>query len=99
MKLVATEKREQNRALVDPWTAVHLAAGLAAGLVGVRRDVSLSTAVAYEVVEQYVERQGWGQEFFQTSRHESLSNAVIDVAAFALGHWLGEAWNGSGRST
>lgn len=95
MKLVATAKPEQNRALLDPWTVVHFASGLATGLVGVRRDWSLSAAVAYELVEQYAERQRWGQEFFETSFHESVPNAAMDVAVFALGHWLGEVWNGT----
>jgi hypothetical protein len=96
MKLVAMEKPEQNRAVFDPWTVVHFASGLAAGLVGMRRDWSISAAIAYEVAEQYAERQRWGQDFFETSRHESLSNAAADVAIFALGHWLGEAWNATG---
>lgn len=32
MKLLATEKPEQNVAAIDPWTAVHVAMGLASGL-------------------------------------------------------------------
>lgn len=96
MKLVATEKPEQNRAVVDPWTVVHFASGLAAGLMGIRRDWSISAAIAYELAEQYAERQGWGQDLFETSRHESLPNAAADVVVFVLGHWLGEAWNGTG---
>ena len=31
MKFLAARKAEQNLAAVDPWTAVHVAAGLAAG--------------------------------------------------------------------
>jgi hypothetical protein len=33
MRIVATEKAHQNRAVVDPWTVVHFASGLALGLV------------------------------------------------------------------
>lgn len=95
MKLVATMKPHQNRAVLDPWTVVHFASGLAAGLMGLRRDWSISASVAYEVVEQFAERQGWGQDLFETSRHESFPNAAADVAVFALGHWLGERWNGT----
>jgi len=98
MKLVATAKPEQNRALLDPWTVVHFSSGLATGLMGIRWDWSISAAVMYEVVEQYAERQGWGQELFDTSFHESIPNAVADVAVFAVGHWLGELWNGTARS-
>jgi len=93
LKVVATKKAEQNRAMLDPWTFVHLASGLAAGLMGIRRDHAVAAAVLYEVVEQYMERQGWGQDFFETTRPEEMSNAVLDVLAFALGHRLGEAWN------
>lgn len=93
MKLVATRKAEQNEAMIDPWTLVHFATGLAAGLMGVRRDHAVVAAVLYEAVEQYVERQGWGQDFFETAREEAALNAVLDVVVFAAGHWLGEAWN------
>ena len=98
MKLVATAKLEQNRAPLDPWTVVHFASGLAAGLVGMRRDWSISAAVTYEVVEQYVERQRWGREFFDTTVQECVPNAVADIAVFALGHWLGCRWNETKRS-
>ena len=97
MKLVATRKGEQNRAVVDPWTVVHFATGLAAGLVEMPRDWALAAAVAYELAEQYAERQDWGQDFFETSRAEALPNATMDLAAFALGHWMGELWNGTPR--
>ena len=97
MKLVATKKGEQNRAIVDPWTVVHFAAGLAAGLVEMPREWALTAAVAYELAEQYAERQNWGQELFETSREESVPNAAMDLAAFAAGHLLGELWNGTPR--
>jgi len=93
LKIVATKKAEQNRAMVDPWTFVHLASGLAAGLMGVRRDHAVAAAVLYEIVEQYVERREWGQEFFETTRPEDISNSVLDVLVFVVGHRLGEAWN------
>ena len=98
MKLVATEKRQQNRAMIDPWTLVHFASGLAAGLMGTRREWAIAAAVAYELAEQYAERQRWGQELFETSRHESVPNAVADVVVFAAGHWVGTAWNETGSS-
>ena len=97
MKLVAPKTGEQNRAIADPWTVVHFAAGLAAGLVEMPREWALTAAVAYELAEQYAERQDWGQEFFETSREESVPNAAMDLAAFAVGHWLGELWNGTPR--
>lgn len=97
MKLIATKKGEQNRSVLDPWTVVHFAAGLAAGLVRFPRDWAIASAVAYELAEQYAERREWGQEFFETRRPESVPNAVIDVAVFMIGHRLGEAWNDTGR--
>ena len=36
MNLVARRKSEQNKAVLDPWTVVHLAVGLAAGLMSFR---------------------------------------------------------------
>jgi hypothetical protein len=93
MKILATRKSEQNRAMLDPWTLVHFSTGLAAGLMKIPFRWSLSAATAYEVVEQYAERQRWGRELFATAKHESLPNAAVDVVVFALGHRLGELWN------
>jgi hypothetical protein len=97
MKLLATRKRQQNRAAVDPWTAVHFAAGLAAGLMDVPRNVSLPAAVLYEIAEQYLERTRWGKELFETEGPESLPNVALDLAVFAAGQWAGERWNATGR--
>jgi len=93
MRILATEKAHQNRALFDPWSVVHFATGLAAGLAAVDRTTSIAAAVAYEVVEQGLERHEVGQELFETSGPEGAANAVADVALFAAGHLLGELWN------
>ena len=93
MKLLARRKAEQNRAAVDPWTAVHLSAGLALGLMAVPLRWALAASVAYEVAEQAFERSPAGQDFFETSGPEHLSNALVDTAVFAVGHWLGRRWN------
>jgi hypothetical protein len=93
MKILATRKSEQNRTAADPWTAVHLSAGLALGLMGVPLRYALAAALAYEVAEQVFERRAWGQAFFLTSGPEVLANAVVDAAVFAAGHWLGKGWN------
>jgi len=97
MVVVATEKADQNRAVVDPWTAVHFSTGLAFGLMDLPLEECLAAALAYEAVEQVVERQKWGRELFKTSRPETLLNAAMDMGAFALGHWLGGLWNRTGR--
>ncbi len=94
--LLATEKAHQNRAVVDPWTAVHFSTGLAMGLMDLPLRECLAVAFAYEIVEQVVEREEWGRELFKTSRPETLLNAAMDVAIFSLGHWLGGAWNRTG---
>jgi hypothetical protein len=96
IKLLATRKSEQNRAVVDPWSAVHLTSGLAMGLMAIPFDRSFGAAVGYELVEQFAERNEWGQEFFETSHPESLPNALFDLAIFAVGHWLGSRWNRTG---
>jgi len=97
MKVVARSKKEQNEAAVDPWTAVHLSTGLAMGLMDVPIRWALLAAASYEVIEQMVEREEWGQELFETSRPESVSNLLLDVAVFAGGHWLGQLWNRTRR--
>lgn len=95
MKIVATRKDEQNIAAIDPWTLVHFSAGLALGLMAMPREGSIAASIGYEAVEQFVERQHWGQELFESRKPESIANAVVDVAVFALGHWVGERWNRS----
>ena len=95
IKIVATRKREQNKAVVDPWTVVHFAAGLASGLVSIPPEVALGAAVGYEVVEQWFERQESGKELFDVSGPETISNAAVDVGVFALGYAWGALWNRS----
>lgn len=96
MKLLATRKRDQNRAVVDPWTVVHFGTGLALGLMEIPLRTSLTAAVAYEAVEQVLERRRIGQELFEVSGPESIPNATVDVAVFLAGHLLGRRWNRTG---
>ena len=93
MEIIATAKPEQNRAVADPWTMVHFSAGLALGLVNAPLRWSLAAAVAYELVEQFVERSERGKEFFDSAYPETVPNAVLDVVVFAAGHQLGQMWN------
>ncbi len=93
MRLVATRKDDQNKAVADPWTLVHFSTGLAIGLMGIPLRWTLPLAATYEVVEQLLERKRFGQELFNTAGPETLGNAVLDVGVFAAGHRLGEAWN------
>lgn len=96
-RLLATRKAEQNRAVVDPWTVVHLSTGLALGLIDFPLRWALTGAALYEIVEQYAERKEWGKEFFRTSGPEDPLNAVMDLAVLAAGHELGRRWNRTGR--
>lgn len=98
MKVVATEKGEQNAAAADPWTVVHFAAGLALGLMDAPFRPALAAAVAYELAEQVFERKSWGQVLFRTSGPEILSNALLDVAVFVAGHRAGALWNATGEA-
>lgn len=97
MRVVATRKDQQNSAAVDPWTVVHLASGLAAGLMRVPLPAALAASIAYEAAEQFFERSDRGRELFYTSGPESVPNAIVDVIVLAAGHWLGAAWNRTGR--
>lgn len=93
MRVIATKKSEQNRAAIDPWTFVHVAAGLALGLMNVRLRWALAASLGYELAEQVFERHEVGQDFFETHGPESLPNALVDTAVFVLGYHLGTRWN------
>jgi hypothetical protein len=92
MKIVATRRAEQNHAPIDPWTLVHLSAGLALGLMNVPRRWAVIGALAYEVIEQVAERDDWGKQLFETRGPESPINAVVDTVVFVAGHVLGTRW-------
>lgn len=93
MKIVATKKAEQNRAVIDPWTLVHFASGLALGLVKAPLRLWLPLAAAYELAEHYFEQSDTGKEVFDTSGPEIVPNVIVDLAVFAAGHQLGRGWN------
>ncbi len=93
MRFLARRKAQQNVAAVDPWSAVHLAAGLAAGLMNIPLRWTLSAGAAYEAVEQVFERHPVGQEVFETSRPERWENMLVDLAVLVIGHRLGRWWN------
>lgn len=93
MRVVATRKEEQNQAALDPWTAVHLGAGLALGLMGFRRRTVTMLSACYEVAEQIFERTSPGKTLFNTSGPESLANVLCDLAFIIAGHELGDRWN------
>jgi len=97
VKIIATKKAEQNRAVLDPWTMVHFASGLALGLVNAPLRWWLPVATAYEVIEHYLEESDVGQEVFDTSGPEAVPNAMLDIVVFAAGHQLGRLWNRTGR--
>ena len=96
MKIVATEKADQNRAVADPWTVVHFGTGLALGLIDAPLKWWLPVAAAYEVAEHYIEKSEAGREFFHAAGPEVLPNAILDLAIFAAGHQLGRLWNRTG---
>jgi hypothetical protein len=93
MKILAKTKRDQNRAVLDPWTVVHFGVGLASGLTNAPLRLTLTLAVTYEILEQYLERRDIGQEVFDTRGPEVIPNAIVDVVAFAVAHQLGRYWN------
>ena len=82
MKVLALEHGDQNTAAIDPWTAVHLATGLASGLLGFSLLGSLAAAAAYEVAEQAAERTELGRSVFQTNGPESAANVAVDLLVF-----------------
>lgn len=96
MRVIATEKDQQNAAATDPWTIVHFAAGLALGLMDAPFRPSLAAAIAYEGAEQIFERRDWGKSLFRTSGPEIVPNAIVDVVVFAAGYCVGTWWNSTG---
>ncbi len=93
MNLIARRKSEQNHAVLDPWTVVHLGVGLAAGLMDFRFAPAMTAAVGYEFIEHTFEDTEAGRNLFKTSGPEIIPNAVVDVVVFGLGWWLGRKWN------
>jgi len=93
LSIIATHKGDQNEAVLDPWTVVHFATGLALGLVSMPWLPSIGAAVGYELAEQWGERRQLGQEFFDVSGPESVPNAITDVVVFAAGFYLGRRWS------
>ena len=90
--LIATSRAEQNRAVIDPWSAVHLGVGLAAGLLAIPLVPAVAGSIAYEVVEHQAERTGVGRQIFLTEGPETPGNVAADVALFAAGVLLGHRW-------
>jgi hypothetical protein len=95
VKLLARRKSEQNRAAIDPWTAVHAGAGLALGLLEVGALPTAVLGVGYELVEQLVERDPSGRRLFGASKPESGANVAVDLAVYGLAWWLGRRWSRS----
>jgi hypothetical protein len=91
--IFALSSKDQNSALLDPWSLVHLASGLALGLIGVGLPVVASLGVAYEVAEFAAETsQPSVRRFFRISGPENLGNQVVDVALLVAGAKLGHLW-------
>ena len=96
MKWIARSKAEQNRTAIDPWTVVHFAVGLAAGLTRVPLRWSLGAALVYEIAEQILERRSSGKELFMVSGPEVPANAAVDIMVFLAGTRSGRRWNETG---
>ena len=94
--LVATRKSEQSVSMIDPWTAVHGAAGLAGGLLGIGMPAALTVAVGYEIVENITQRSEQGRTIFNVSQPERPANQIMDILIFGVGVYLGHRYNESG---
>jgi hypothetical protein len=91
--LIATRKADQNRAAIDPWTAVHFGSGLALGLVNAPAGATAMLGIGYEIAEQVFEDSDFGQRFFNISGPETLGNVFVDLAVYGVGWYLGRRWN------
>jgi hypothetical protein len=93
VKLFAFHHEDQNYAVFDPWSLIHLTSGMFAGLVGVGPVLSMSAAIGYDVFEQLAEREPWGQQIFRTPGSENWENILADLGLFALGWYLGHRYH------
>jgi len=91
MSLVARNKSEQNNAAIDPWTAVHLATGLGAGLMDLPLKPVMVAGALYEILEQVLESKP--DNIFNVSGPEILSNVAVDMLVLWAGWHLGQRWN------
>lgn len=81
---------DQNRTLVDQWTIVHIATGVLFARLGIGLSPAIAYALIYEILEQFVERSGAGEQLFGSTGPEAIGNALVDLAAFLGGYGLGK---------
>lgn len=86
--IVAEVVEEQNVALIDSWTPVHVGVGVGAGLLGINSGLFALGLIAYEVIE-YTSEYPDGNWLFASKRPESLGNATTDVVAGLVGYYAG----------
>lgn len=80
---------QANVDLIDAWTAVHIGVGFLAGLLKVPPLWAFGGAIAYEGIEQVLERSQLGQSMFNTSGPESFGNSAVDVVVFGAAYVAG----------
>ncbi len=73
--------------MFDQWTTVHLLAGCAAGLLGMKLSTTFATGLVVEGAEQVFQRTDFGKRFFNISGPEVWRNVVGDMLALTAG-WL-----------
>ena len=97
MMLVATKKADQSLAILDPWSVVHGATGLALGLLGTRLSTALALAIVYELVEGRLQADPSVRSFWNVSRPESFANQVADVLVLGAGVIAGHRYNATAK--
>jgi hypothetical protein len=89
MKTLVSRKAlpgELNYSFADRWTAVHFAAGMGLGKLGVSPLGMLGLAVAWEIVEPTLKRKM--PKMFFPATQDTLANQVGDVTAGVVGNLL-----------
>ncbi len=74
---------EINGDLVDRFTLLHLASGVALGLVGATPSQALAVGAAWEVLERALKESI--PEAFPHPSQDSIENATVDTLAVWLG--------------
>lgn len=89
MNLISRNRYESG--VVDPWTAVHFASGLATGLAEAPLGVAVVSAIAFDVAFGYLTQRKSG--LLRGIGEDPAINKVVDIACFALGNYWGRKWS------
>lgn len=78
-----------NKYILDRWSVVHLVSGWAMGLLGIKGPLAWSLVIAYDAIEQAIER---GPNPFGSGQPETFDNILGDTILWAAGYYSARAF-------